>query len=1023
MDVGVLGPLEVHARGRTVEVAGARQRALLAALVAHRGRTVTTDLLVDTLWPHEPPPSAAHTLHTHVSRLRRTLDLPLLARDGGYALDLPAGAVDAERFDAWLTQAEHADPVGAVELLGRALGLWRGSAYASAADLSAVRAEARRLEERRTLAREALVARLVQAGRPTDAVTHAESLVADEPTRESAWTALVHALVSAGRPADGTAAFRRASAALDELGLVPSTALRTAHARALRGDRPAPGEGTTPAGAVAPAPPSAPRRSDVVPPDVHRLEDTRPGARAPVTRGGTDPTTQGSPGRSESAVPVPVTSLVGRQDDVAAVQRLLLGARLVTLVGPGGVGKTRLALEVARQVADAHASGCRVLELGTLADAATLTTAVLGAVGLTAQGGADDAALRRLGALDVLVVLDNCEHLVDAVAELVEQLLVGGRAQVLATSRERLGVPGEHVLVVEPLATTPERPAARTLFVERARAAGGLGAEPFDLALVDRVVQGLDGLPLAIEMAAARAAGVGLPELAAMLGEADLAARHGEADAVVRPGEPDPASPTHLRNPHRSAPARHRSLAAVVAWSEDLLDPPERATLTGWPVFSGPVEAADAEAVLGASRASVEALVHRSLLVPQPDALSTPTRYRMLRTVRSAVLERGVGALPRARHAAHVLGVAAGADAALRGPHEAVAVARLGGLVAELRTAHAWAREHDVSLAATLSAALHVLAVSTLDDEVLGWAARLVPHLDDGDPRLAPAHAGVAAHLTQAGQLTAAAARARRALALDPEPRVRLAALEVLADAAIYDGQLTLCGEIAGEMTDVALACGDAHYLAMATGSACLALAYGGDPGGAHRELARRRTLLHERFDPLSPTALGWLAYTEAEIDLDADPSGAAAGLRRAVSLADSVGNRYLGGVARVSATSVAARHGDPGEALVSFEGVIRWWLERGDRTHLVTTLRNLVDVLRRLDAPAAAAELLGAVSGTGVSQTFGAERALLDAARERLAGVLGEAQLAELAARGAARDVEEAARTALDAARVLRGR
>lgn len=1019
MDVGVLGPLEVHARGRTVAVAGARQRALIAALVAHRGRTVTTGLLIDTLWPHEPPPSAAHTLHTHVSRLRRTLDLPLLTRDGGYALDLPAGAVDAERFDAWLTQAEHTDPLAAVELLGRALGLWRGSAYASAADLPAVRAEAGRLEERRTLAREALVARLVQAGRPTDAVTHAESLVADEPTRESAWTALVHALVSAGRPADGTAAFRRATAALDELGLVPSTALHAAHARALRGGRPATDEVTISPRPVVPASPSAPRRSDVVPPDALHLDDTR----APDTRGGTDPPAHGSPGRSKSVVPVPVTSLVGRQDDVAAVQRLLLDARLVTLVGPGGVGKTRLALEVARQVADAHTSGCRVLELGTLTDAATLTTAVLGAVGLTAQGGADDSALRRLGALDVLVVLDNCEHLVDAAAELVERLLVGGRAQVLATSRERLGVPGEHVLVVEPLATTPEHPAARTLFVERARAAGGLGAEPFDLTLVDRVVRGLDGLPLAIEMAAARAAGVGLPELAAMLGEVDPAARHGGADAVARLGGPDPAAPVDLRNPYRSAPARHRSLAAVVAWSEDLLDPPERATLTGWPVFSGPVEAADAEAVLGASRASVEALVHRSLLVPQPDARSTPTRYRMLRTVRSAVLERGVGPLPRARHAAHVLGVAADADAALRGPHEAVAVARLGGLVAELRTAHAWAREHDVSLAAALSAALHVLAVSTLDDEVLGWAARLVPHLGDGDPRLAPAHAGVAAHLTQAGQLTAAAARARRALALDPEPGVRLAALEVLADAAIYDGRLTLCGEIAGEMTDVALVCGDAHYLAIATGSACLALAYGGDPGGARRELARRRTLLHERFDPLSPTALGWLAYTEAEIDLDADPSGAAAGLRRAVSLADSVGNRYLGGVARVSATSVAARHGDPGEALVSFEGVIRWWLERGDRTHLVTTLRNLVDVLRRLDAPAAAAELLGAVAGTRVSQTFGAERELLDTTRERLAGVLGEAQLAELVARGAARDVEEAARAALDAARVLRER
>lgn len=984
MDVGVLGPLQIHTSDRTVEIGGARQRALLAALVAHRGRTVGTDLLIDTLWPHDPPPSARHTLHTHVSRLRHDVDLPIRASDGGYALDLPTSCVDAARFDALLLEAVRSGPAEAVTLTERALRLWRGPAYGSAASLPAVRAEARRLEERRLGAREDLVRRLVAAGRAADAVMIAEALVADEPTRESAWTGLVRALVAAGRSADGTTAYQRAVAALDELGLVPSAALRTVQAEALGARTPYP---SAPTDRAAPTDRPAPR-----------------------------------PGRTASAIPVPPTSFLGREEDVAAVQRLLGAARLVTLVGPGGVGKTRLALEVARRCVPDHASGGRIVELTTVTDAPTVPTATLAALGLGVDAGPPREALRRAGDLDVFVVVDNCEHVIDAVAEMVERLLAGSRATVLATSRERLGVPGEQVYVVPPLALADDRPTARLLFLDRAVAAGGAAAGDLDPALVDRVVRGLDGLPLAIEMAAARTATVGLTELAGML--APEPAPGPPDDAGSGTGTTPEVALAELRHPHRRGTERHRSLGAVIAWSEALLEPAEQHTVARWPVFVGPVEAADAAGVLGAARNTVEGLVHKSLLLPAPDPATGRTRYRMLHTVRSAVLaEHGRAGLPSPDHAAHFARVAADADAALRGPGEAAAVSRLGSTIAELRSAHTWAREHDHTLATGLSASLHLFAVSTLDEEVLGWAARMVPRLDERDPQAATAHASVAARLVQAGQLPAAVARARLALDLADQDGPRLRALETLTDAAIYDGRLEECCTYAQQLADRALDVGDAHYLAMATSSLSLALAYGGEHAAARSELDRLGAVLTARFAPLSPTVLGWLAFADGEIDLDTDPARAATSLSRAVALADSVGNRYLGGVARVSATSVGARYGDPVAALGSFEEIIGWWLERGDRTHLLTTLRTMVDLFDRLDAPDAAAELWGAVAGGGLSTSYGTERARLDTARDRLEDLLGSVVLADRLAVGATRDVEAAARAALDAAGRLRSR
>jgi predicted ATPase/DNA-binding SARP family transcriptional activator len=614
IELGVLGPLEVRAAGRLVPVPGARQRALLAALLLRRGHVVPMDRLVDEVFGEAPPREARNALQTYVTRLRQALGpaaSKIATRAPGYVLQVPSDTVDAERFAALLGQARATEaPAAALALLDRALALWRGPAYAELASPSA-RGEALRLAELRVAAEEDRAALLLRLDRVAEATAALEAIVAGEPWRERAVALLVTALAEAGRTADALEALAGYRDPLrEELGLDPSPKLRRLEEQVLRGT-------------LAPA--------------------------APVASG-----------HDRRARAVRPTSFVGRERELTLARQALAAAPLVTLVGPGGVGKTRLAQEVA----DLHDRVWWV-DLAPLRDPAAVPYAVADALDIDLLPGTPlaDALRQWARRAQGLLVLDNCEHLLAAVARLAGELLATASGlSLVATSRERLAIGGEQVLDVPPLDVpapgTPEAGPAVRLFLERAQAADPtVAASPPPLRRVADICRALDGLPLAIELAAARIGALTVDDL---------------ADRLDTRFE-------LLRTTRRTGDSRHQTLRAVVDWSFELLTGDEQRLFLRLSVFAAAFDIGAAEAVvadddLAAGRVAdlVARLAEQSMLT-RPGS-SGIGRYRMLETLRAYAAAR----LPAAeaerlhrRHARFMVDLAERAEAGLYGPNSA----------------------------------------------------------------------------------------------------------------------------------------------------------------------------------------------------------------------------------------------------------------------------------------------------------------------------------------------------------------
>ncbi|MFF4987726.1 BTAD domain-containing putative transcriptional regulator [Streptosporangium saharense] len=644
MRFGILGPLEVRSpAGEAIAVPGPKPRALLVMLLLEAGRVVTVERLIDGQYGDAPPSGAANAVQAQVSRLRRVLPAELVEFHGsGYRLAADPEDVDVHRFERLtregrllLSSGHHA---AAAATLREALGLWRGPALG---DLPFAGAQVARLEELRLTAAEDL-AEAELALPEADPVAELRRLTAANPLRERLRGQLMRALSAAGRQAEALEVFEETRRLLaEELGADPSPELAEVHLAVLRAERPAPA-----------------RRSGLT---------------------------------------AQLTSFLGREEELERLAALR-GNRLVTIVGPGGTGKTRLAVEAARR---AGREVCFV-DLSPLADRAGAVTApqvaqaVLGALGLRETGlhslSAPDPVAHLTSALagqETPLLLDNCEHVVEAAAPLVRELLGACPGlSVLATSREPLGITGETLVPLAPLAVPPQDapselamacPAVR-LFADRAAAVRpGFEIGEGNVAVVTRICAALDGLPLAIELAAARLRSFTVEEIAVRLAE------HGRFRLLSR-GD-------------RTAAARHRTLHAVVEWSWDLLTPEERVLARRFAVFSASASLASVEEVCDVEDAAglLADLVDRSLVETDGD------RYRMLDTIRLFCAERLTEAGERERldraHARHFLALARRADPHLRGAEQltwlAVLSADHGNLMAALRGSVAGARAGD----------------------------------------------------------------------------------------------------------------------------------------------------------------------------------------------------------------------------------------------------------------------------------------------------------------------------------------
>ncbi|GAA4609383.1 putative ATPase/DNA-binding SARP family transcriptional activator [Actinoplanes octamycinicus] len=559
----ILGPVEIEVDGVPVAVPGLLPRRLVAALVAGRGRSVSEDALLAVLWGGAPPASARDSLFAYVSRLRRALggSRDSLVRTGdGYLLR--TDSTDADRFAESVERGRELLADGraaeAVPVLAAALAMWRGEPYAELADDAVAAAARARLAGLRAMAVEEHLAARLGAGDAAGTIDDLEEAVRAEPYRERRWELLILARYRSGRQADALSSLRRVRTLLaEDLGVDPGPALQDLERRLLLQD---------PQLLLVAGPPATPR---------------------------------------------PLSAFLGREAELAALDALVSAHRLVTLVGPGGVGKTRLALEYAADRA----------WFVRLADTADPVQAVAATLRLhTANRTAITAALAdRPG----LLLLDNCEHLVAAVAELVLHLLTRcPRLRILTTGREPLNVSGERLLPVQPL------PAAQAvaLLTDRITAQrGGWHPDDADSAHLAGIAAALDGIPLALELAAARARVVSLGDLSDLLRDRFPA----------------------LGTVPRGAITPHQTLEAAVAWSVDLLPPAERSLLLRlWPYEGGfPLAAADADLD------RLSALVTRSMVAA--DTGVSPTRYRLLEIIRAYCRTRDPDpAASRAAHAA-----------------------------------------------------------------------------------------------------------------------------------------------------------------------------------------------------------------------------------------------------------------------------------------------------------------------------------------------------------------------------------
>jgi predicted ATPase/DNA-binding SARP family transcriptional activator len=857
----ILGPLELVAHGLSRPIGAAKHRTLLAALLLRPNEVVPTDLLVEALWPADAPASAGKLLQVYVSQLRKALPEGRIATIApGYLLEVLDDELDAERFERGLREGRVALREGnaplAAALLGRALGLWRGQALADAADEGLVREEADRLEELRRVAQEERLAAEVAAGHHDAAVAELRALVADHPLRERPRAQLMLALYRLGRHAEALEIYRDGREALDELGLEPGAELRELERAILRHD------------------PSlaAPERTAV------------------------------------AELPLPPNALVGRSRELDELGRLVHDpdARLLTLTGAGGSGKSRLALALAHATAGSFANSAVLLALAPLRDPALVLPTMMQSLGLAERPGetAAETLAAWLRPREMLIVLDSFEHLLPAGPELVRLLAGAPRVRLVVTSRAVLHLSGEQVYPVQPL---PED-AALALLVARARAlAPAFGTKPEDEEALRAVCRRLDGLPLAIELAAARAR---------MLSAATLRERL------------DGSLPALAVGP-RDLPARQRTLRDALEWSTDLLQPAERDDLAALSVFAGGCTLEAAEAICGTNLDRLSALVDQSLV--QREERAPAPRFSLLETVREHardLLDEDRRDEVAQAHAVYFAELAERAEVELGGPAQGEWLERLEHEHDNARTALAFAaRSDEPALELRLAAAL-------------GRFRYVRGYLTEGRLALETALAGTQGEL----------------------PDLRAKACRVASALAVLQGDYAGARRLAEEGLSLYRAGDDEAGVARSLSNLGAILVASGElesaAGVLDEAVVRVRALGDRRLCALALNNRGDLALTEG------DWAAAATLFDESLSLLRELGDAVNVARSLFNLGACSLERGADDEARALLREGLALCIELGDREDEAWCLVGLAALAERHEAPEQAALLLGAADG-----------------------------------------------------------
>jgi predicted ATPase/DNA-binding SARP family transcriptional activator len=941
---GILGPLEVLVDGEPAALGGPRQRAVLVRLLLGAGRVVSFERIIDDVWDGCPPATAAKTLQKYVSELRKlSPDIALRTTAGGYVLDVGDDAVDAQHFERMVDTGRYDD----------ALALWRGAVLTDLPDLAFVDPERARLEELRLFAIESRLEHDLERGRHGAVIGELTELVEAHPLRETLTSLLMLALYRSGRQVEALRAFERHRRHLaDEVGVAPAAAVRQLEDAILRHD---------------------------------------PGIDLPPPAATQTPQLCGN-------LPITLTSFIGRSDELDDVARVVAEHRLVTLTGPGGVGKTRLALELGTRVASRFPGGVWAVDLAGV-DGSDLGTAMASALAVDVRHGEHDiptivTALAHRPAS--LIVLDNCEHLVESLARVAVALLgASAHVRVLATSRRPLGVDGEFVRPLQPL---PAGDAA-LLFADRARLTGAGDGEVSQRQALEICAQ-LDGLPLAIELAAS--------QLRVM-----------SADDVIG----HLADQLDFHGPALEASPRQRTLGDMVRWSYELLPAATRRTFARLGVFASSLTLTAAERVCADDHAdrrrvlgNITALIDHSLLVREHTSPRS-SRYRLLETLRLFALDRladlGLEHSTRRTHAEFFLELAEQGSGELYGTREQAWRRRLEIEEPNLHAALAWTGDHDPTLALRLAVAMWPYwEVRWRERQGVGYIERLLGRdVEFPTDVRAWALTAAAAMGGNAGEARATVPRATAAVEAQRAAGDELGLAEALAALGLAlgnQGRLDDADGVLAEGLHVARRVGDLQLLARLLDRAGFIAGRRGDHARAaevnREELAAMTALGSRRGEA---TALRHLAISLQHLG---DIDEAAALCRRALEIWKDLDDPAATAHVQTTLADIARVSGDlPGAARIyraalvelraigddrcrasTYKNLGTIAVQRGELDRAAALFREGLALRYQLGDEAGLAEILEAMAGISEADGRDEEAATLVAAASGLRGRTG---------------------------------